>query len=518
MRRLNMPGILLVDDDPMMLRYMRNLLECENFNVRAVGSGAEALRELRCAEPPDVILLDMVMPEMDGLETLSRILRLAPAAKVVMLSGMQDAAEVVQAIKLGAADYLTKPVEEERLLAVLRLCLPAAPKEESSDLLFEELGADNFFLAASPAMREIFTLVERIARVEVPVLITGESGTGKEIIALLLHKHSPRANKRFLKVNCAAIPEELLESELFGYEAGAFTGAANSKPGFFEQCDHGTILLDEIGEMPPRLQAKLLQVLQEQRFFRLGGKSPVVVDVRILAATNVNVKAAVEQGRLRLDLYYRLNAFNVSLPPLRERTEEIAPLFRHFMKRLAYTYRHDARPLTPTMLQSLTQHSWPGNLRELHNFVKRYLVLGEDTLTAAPAATASKGPGQGSLGSGSLGPGSGAGRERTDSKSDMKQMLRQLKGEAEAEAIRNALEQTQWRRKEAAELLGICYKALIYKSRQYGILSPREKIHPQATGTEGARGVSAAEAAPQSSGSRISALKAVGMKDVSDLR
>ena len=356
---------------------------------------------------------------------------------------------------------------------------PHPPRKTNRICSLRNWAPKRFFLAASPKMKKIFEQVQRIARVEVPVLITGESGTGKEVIALLLHKNSPRANKRFLKVNCAAIPEELLESELFGYEAGAFTGASSSKPGYFEQCDHGTILLDEIGEMPPRLQAKLLQVLQEQRFFRLGGRSPVAVDVRILAATNINVKEAVEQGRLRLDLYYRLNAFNITLPPLRERREEIAPLFRHFMKRLAYAYRQPQRPLTDSLLNSLMQHSWPGNLRELHNVVKRYLVLDEGIIASAPLADASQ----------AVRKRSGVRRERAESKSDLKQMVRKLKGEAEAEAIRNALEQTQWRRKEAAELLGICYKALIYKSRQYGILSPREKILPKSIGREGAGAV-----------------------------
>jgi DNA-binding NtrC family response regulator len=444
---------------------------------------------------------------MDGIETLSRILELAPSTKVIMLSGQHDAAGVVQAIKIGAVDYLTKPVDEERLLAALRLYTPATGQGEDADLLFEELGAETFFLAAAPAMRKVFDQVERIARVEVPVLITGESGTGKEIIALLLHKYSPRANKRFLKVNCAAIPEELLESELFGYEAGAFTGASKSKPGYFEQCDHGTILLDEIGEMPPRLQAKLLQVLQEQRFFRLGGKSPVNVDVRILAATNINVKLAVEQEKLRLDLYYRLNAFNIHLPPLRERREEIAPLFRHFMKRLAYLYHHPPRPLTESMLKSLMQHSWPGNLRELHNVVKRYLVLGEDVLTVPPAVAA-------------LRKVTGIRGERTGSNGDLKQIVRELKGAAESEAIRNALEQTQWRRKEAAELLGICYKALIYKSRQYGILSPREKLLPKSTGPEPVRGMTLAGVGATSkiNGGRRPALKAVRMKNAEDPR
>lgn len=506
MRKLTRPGILVVDDDPMMLRYMRSLLECEGYTVRTVGGGAEALRELQCEAPPEIILLDNKMPGMDGIETLGRILGMAPSAKVIMISGQDDTLSVVQAIKHGATDYLSKPVDEERLLASLRVHLPPQTQEEDAGLIFEELGADSFFLAASPAMRKIFDQVERIARFEVPVLITGESGTGKEIIALLLHKHSPRANKRFLKVNCAAIPEDLLESELFGYEAGAFTGASSSKPGYFEQCHHGTILLDEIGEMPPRLQAKLLQALQEQRFFRLGGRSPVSVDVRILAATNVNVKQAVEQGRLRLDLYYRLNAFNISLPPLRERLEEIAPLFRHFMKRLAYAYHHEARPLTEPLLQSLMQHSWPGNLRELHNVVKRYLVLGEDTLaSASPAGSTRKAP--------------KVHKEISDSNSSLKEIVRELKGEAEAQAIRKALEQTQWRRKEAAELLGICYKALIYKSRQYGILGPSAKILPKSTGAETIREMEFLdEPAASGNGSRSSVLKAVGIEDADHLR
>lgn len=509
MRKLTNPGILIVDDDPMMLRYTRNLLECEAYSVRTAPSGADALHELQCAAAlPDVILLDMMMPGMDGIETLSRILELVPSAKVVMLSGQDEAAGVVQTIKLGAADYLTKPVDEERLLAALRLYSPAPAQREDPDLLFEELAPESFFLAASQKMKKIYEQVQRIARVEVPVLITGESGTGKEIVALLLHKHSPRAKKRFLKVNCAAIPEELLESELFGYEAGAFTGASSSKPGYFEQCDHGTILLDEIGEMPPRLQAKLLQVLQEQRFFRLGGRSPVAVDVRILAATNINVKQAVEEGRLRLDLYYRLNAFSISLPPLRERPEEIAPLFRHFMKRLAYAYRYPPRPLTDSMLQSLLQHSWPGNLRELQNVVKRHLVLDEDLSSTVPVAGAELER-----------PEVRRPRAESESKSDLKRMVRELKGEAEAEAIRNALEQTQWRRKEAAELLGICYKALIYKSRQYGILSPKEKMFPKSTGAEGARAMNSAEEdAAKICRGRLPAMKAVGMEDAKALR
>jgi two-component system response regulator AtoC len=363
-------------------------------------------------------------------------------------------------------------------------------------------------------MKKIFEQVERISRVEVPVLITGESGTGKEIVAKLLHKMSPRADKRFLKVNCAAIPDELLESELFGYEAGAFTGATSRKPGYFEQCNHGTILLDEIGEIPPRLQAKLLQVLQEQKFFRLGGKWPVEVDVRILAATNIDIKAATEQGRFRLDLYYRLNAFCINVPPLRERREEIAPLFRQFMERLADAYHLPAKPLTESILRSFMQYAWPGNLRELHNEVKRYLVLGGESLITGvvPDGVAlddERGPIE-------------LRTEHANPSGTMKQMVRDLKGKAEAEAIRNALEQTQWRRKDAAELLGICYKALIYKSRQYGILKPSvrgKKKLPKATGPGDLLEMNMAiGSAANANGVRLSALKAVEMKDGEDRR
>jgi len=458
-----MPTVLIVDDDPPMLRYLRSLLECAGFQASVAGGGEEALAALRNGPLPDAILLDLMMPGMDGLETLEHIRNITSTAKVIMLSGHRETPQVVQAIKLGALDYLTKPVDEAELMHLLGRCLQPAPitLHPESELV-EELEGDNFFLAVSPAMRRIFAQIERIAKVEVPVLITGESGTGKEIISLLLHKFSPRSKKRFLKVNCAAIPEDLLESELFGYEPGAFTGASHSKPGQFELCDKGTILLDEIGEMPPRLQAKLLQVLQEQRFFRLGGRSPVAVDVRILAATNVNIESALKYGKLRVDLYYRLNAFSVHVPPLRERREEIAPLFQHFMKRLALAYQRPPQPLTERLSQACMQHAWPGNVRELHNLAKRYLVLGDDGALADELRASS-----GLADRSSLPPVSVA------SGRDLKQLVREMKGEAEAEAIRRALEHTRWKRKDAAEMLGISYKALIYKARQYNILRAR---------------------------------------------
>ena len=260
----------------------------------------------------------------------------------------------------------------------------------------EELADEVFFVAASPAMRKIRSQAALVAGVDIPVLMLGESGTGKEVVARLIHKLSPRAHRTFLKVNCAAVPADLLESELFGYEAGAFTGANHAKPGKFELCNKGTILLDEIGEMPPLLQAKLLHVLQDQQFSRLGSRSVIKVDVRILAATNINIPEALANKRLREDLYYRLNAFTLQLPPLRERKEEIPILLKHFMARMSEQYARPPLPLSPNMLQACQDYSWPGNLRELNNFIKRYLVLGDEKLaikncspaTAAMAARA----------------------------------------------------------------------------------------------------------------------------------
>jgi transcriptional regulator with PAS, ATPase and Fis domain len=297
-----------------------------------------------------------------------------------------------------------------------------------------------------------------VANVDIPVLMLGESGTGKEVVARLIHKLSPRAHRTFLKVNCAAVPADLLESELFGYEAGAFTGANHAKPGKFELCNKGTILLDEIGEMPPLLQAKLLHVLQDQQFSRLGSRSVIKVDVRILAATNINIPEALASKRLREDLYYRLNAFTLQLPPLRDRKEEIPILLKHFMSRMSEQYARPPLPLSADMLRACQEYSWPGNLRELNNFIKRYLVLGDEKLAVQELQPRDDGHGA-KTETPHAGEASGG----------LKSVARGAKDEAEAEAIRQALDQTNWNRKQAAALLQISYKALLYKIRQYGI-------------------------------------------------
>ncbi|MBZ5515327.1 MAG: sigma-54 dependent transcriptional regulator [Acidobacteriia bacterium] len=454
--------ILVVDDEPSVLRYMRTLLEVEDYKVETAASGREALERVERDPPPDLVLLDLLMPELDGLGTLVQLRRIRPGIKVIMLSCVSDPRKVVEAGRHGATDYLTKPFQKSQLDLLLKQYLdPQAVAELGlGHEEAEDLGNDLYFVAASPEMRRIRAQVAQIARVEVPVLLLGESGTGKEVVARLIHKLSSRANRTFLKVNCAALPAELLESELFGYEAGAFTGAMRPKPGKFELCDKGTILLDEIGEMPVSMQAKLLHVLQDQQFSRLGSRSVVRVDVRILAATNVDVQQAMATGKLRQDLYYRLNAVSLLLPPLRERREEIPVMLRHFMARFAARYARTALPLSPRLFEACLRHPWPGNLRELENFVKRFLILGDESLALAELETRDE------FGAA---PAGFKPEPAPDRPGGLKSLVRSLKDGAEMQAIRRALDETNWNRKKAAALLNISYKALLYKIRQYGL-------------------------------------------------
>jgi two-component system, NtrC family, response regulator AtoC len=324
--------------------------------------------------------------------------------------------------------------------------------------LSEEMNEGFVFPAASPLMAKVRSSISQVARVDVPVLLLGESGVGKEVVARRIHCLSRRADRTLLIVNCAALPAELLESELFGYEVGAFTGAVRSKPGQFELCNKGTILLDEIGELPPSLQAKLLHVLQGGQFSRLGGRSLIEVDVRILAATNVNVPQALASKRLREDLYYRLSALTIHLPPLRERPEEIPVFLQYFMERFAAQLGRAPKVFPPRVFDACMRYSWPGNVRELENFVKRFLILGdEDPVAASPISNneyAAKSPAKNA-------PPREAGSELWS--------LRAVKAEAEKEAILQALEETRWRRKDAAQRLRISMKALYNKLRLYGI-------------------------------------------------
>lgn len=327
------------------------------------------------------------------------------------------------------------------------------------------------FIHNSAALRRIAEQAGQFAQVDVPVLCLGESGTGKEVIARLIHSLSPRANNMFLKVNCAALPADLLESELFGYEAGAFTGATRSKPGKFEMCHGGTLMLDEVGEMPTSLQAKLLHVLQDGEFMRLGGRHQVKVDVRILAATNVNVQHAIRTKTLREDLYYRLSAFIIRMPPLRERREDIMPILRHYINLYADAYNLPPVLLSENFMNVCLRYSWPGNVRELENLAKRVVILRDETLVLSELQAEPGANRDFAIVAGT--------NERPD---DLKSLVRGLKADAEIDAIRQALDDTRWNRKEAAKLLKISYKAILYKVRQYGLDHPQPAVSQSSGG------------------------------------
>jgi DNA-binding NtrC family response regulator len=458
----NTPRIMVVDDEPSMLRYLQTLLEVESYNVETATSGEEAIAKLQQGAP-DLVLLDVLMPGgMDGLQTLEQMRERHPQLKVIMLSCVSDTRKVVQAIRLGAQDYLTKPFQKTELEGVIEQCLGSKTSAPAVQGDIEDLGDDVFFVCGSAPMRKIRSQAKLVANVDIPVLILGESGVGKEVIAKMIHKYSPRAHRTFLKVNCAAVPADLLESELFGYEPGAFTGATHAKPGKFELCNKGTIMLDEIGEMPAALQAKLLHVLQDQTFSRLGSRTVQKVDVRVLAATNINIQEAIASRKLREDLYYRLNGFTINVPALRERKEEIQLLLKHFMSQVAEHYARPPLPLTPLLMQACENYHWPGNLRELSNFVKRYLVLGDEEMAVAELAPHDER-------AHAVAAGTGPNGAATAGTAGLKSLVRSVKDEAEMEAISKALTETNWNRKKAAALLKISYKALLYKIRQYDI-------------------------------------------------
>src|SRR6201987_2209485 len=373
--------ILVVDDEPSIRKYLQTLLEVDGFDVETVSSGREAIRRINDGLHPDFVILDVLMPEMDGIDTLKELMQLDRSLNVIMLSCSNEVGTVVQAIRLGAHDYLTKPFEKSELDAAMLKSRQKKQLTQENEALrdyCDQVTEDLSFLAASPQMVRIRQQILQIAPVDVPVFICGESGVGKEVVARMIHLRSKRRNQAFVKVNCAALPGELLESELFGFEQGAFTGAVRSKPGKFEMANKGTIFLDEIAEMPVHLQAKLLHVLQDHQYSRLGGRHLVETDVRVLAATNVDVQEAMKTGRFREDLYYRLNVLSINVPPLRERASEIPLLFRHFLQK--YSEKFQKAPANPSehLMEAAIRYAWPGNLRELENFVKRYVILEDD--------------------------------------------------------------------------------------------------------------------------------------------
>jgi DNA-binding NtrC family response regulator len=374
--------ILIAEDDPATLESWAELLDSWSFAVEAASDGQQAL-ELALARPPDVILSDVKMPRKDGLSLLRDIRAAGLDSAVVMVSGEGEIPEAVQAIKLGAYDYLSKPVDPARLRVMLNNILDHMQVRQENDRLRRRLlesGELGAMVGVGSAMRQVLVMIDQVAPTDASVIITGESGTGKEMAARTLHALSKRAKGPYIAVNCAAIPETLMESELFGHERGAFTGADRRREGYFELAEGGTLLLDEITEMKLDLQARLLRVLEERKLRRLGGTVEIPIDVRVLAASNRPLQRALREGRLREDLYYRLNVFSIDLPPLRTRKEDIAVLAQHFIQQFARANKKDVRGADPELLQALRVHPWPGNVRQLRNIIERAVIVSHEAL------------------------------------------------------------------------------------------------------------------------------------------
>ncbi|TMA89259.1 MAG: sigma-54-dependent Fis family transcriptional regulator [Deltaproteobacteria bacterium] len=515
--------VLVIDDDEAAREILVELLGRIGYHAFATGDGKAGLEWLAgAAAPPQAVLLDLRMPILDGFEVLRRYRADGGIAPVIALSAMDEKETVVKAMRLGASDYLVKPIEPDELKEAIDRCgisrpppleepqaapiIPAVRPVEPPAVIVQaradtaRRGVPMEYVASSPAMLSIWDMVDRVAETDVPVLIRGESGVGKEGIARTVHERSPRRGKPFVKINCAALPSELLESELFGHERGAFTGATSEKPGKFELADKGTIFLDEIGEMHPALQAKLLQVLQDEEYYRVGGKRALRADARVVVATNRVLEDEIARGNFREDLYYRLNVVSILVPPLRERKEDIPGLIEHFRRKYGSKYRGGALQFSDEVVRRLQDYDYPGNVRELENLVRRLVVLRDerfvlDELTSAisrrPAMQVplSSGPAGGALPPANQGvphampvatssaahsspppaPVVPVGAETVS----LKEIARQAALRAEREAISAMLARTNWNKRKAAARLQISYKALLYKIKDCGLTDPR---------------------------------------------
>jgi len=517
--------VLVIDDDEAAREILVELLGRVGYHAFAAPEGRSGLEWLAgAAVPPQAVLLDLRMPGIDGFEVLRRYRTQGGLAPVIALSAMDDKESVVKAMRLGASDYLVKPIEPDELREAIERCsasvrapgadevpavLPPRPDPVPAVVVVRESGAPPpvaptagsrrgppiDFVSVSPAMMGIWDMVDRVAETDVPVLIRGESGVGKEGIARALHERSPRRGKPFVKINCAALPSELLESELFGHERGAFTGATSEKPGKFELADKGTIFLDEIGEMHPALQAKLLQVLQDEEYYRVGGKRPLRADARVVVATNRVLEEEIARGNFREDLYYRLNVVSVHVPPLRDRKEDVPHLIEHFRRKYGSKYKQGVMEFSADVTRRLFDYDYPGNVRELENLVRRLVVLRDErfVLDELKATQARRPALQPTLQSGSAGgalPPANQGHPRYDAPPSqppapvvpmlgsaetvsLKEIARQAALRAEREAISAMLARTNWNKRKAAARLQISYKALLYKIKDCGLTDPR---------------------------------------------
>ena len=443
--------ILIVDDDDALRDSLQLVLATEGYQVSAAADGTAALAQIE-ASPIDVVLCDLRMPGLDGLELIPQLLRRAPGSTVILMSAYGTADLAIEAMQLGAYDYLAKPFEPSEALLAIRKARERERMRRANQLLRRDVQravGDRPIVAASACMIDVLELVERAAEFKSTVLLTGESGTGKEVLARALHAQSPRRNDAFVAVNCGAIPETLLESELFGHTKGAFTGADRARRGLFAEASGGTLFLDEIGELALALQVKLLRVLQEEEIRPLGTAKPEQIDVRVVAATARDLDTEVREGRFREDLFYRLNVVRISIPPLRERREDIPLLVDHFLARFRDLLGKEIRGIADDALARLSGYAWPGNARELENVIERAVILADGdriTIRELPEITTQT-------------------QNGPDAASDLS--LRRARRALEAEMIERALRATDGNRTRAAKLLEISHRALLYKIKEY---------------------------------------------------
>jgi two-component system, NtrC family, response regulator AtoC len=446
--------ILVVEDEDKLRRVIELQLTSAGFEVDKASTAEEGLK---IVDRADMVLTDLKLPNMDGLHFLALIRRQNAQVPVVMMTAYGSVETAVEAMKAGATDFVLKPFSLDHLMQVVHKALEMRELRDENRQLKAELGRryefDNIIGRSGP-MQEIFATIERVAPSRATVLLTGESGVGKDLIARAIHFHSPRKDKPLVKINCTAIPENLMESELFGYEKGAFTGAQTSKPGKFEQADSGTVFLDEIGDVPASIQVKLLRVLQEREFERLGSNLTRHIDVRLVAATNQDLRAALEQGTFREDLYYRLNVVPINIPPLRERKQDIPFLANHFVRKLAPDTGSRVERITDAAMEKLMAYHWPGNVRELENVIERSLVMVSGTELDASDIKLESAP-----------------RPRPQSGDAHFLPEGVTLDEYEQEIIREALKRADGNKSQAARLLGLTRNALRYRLTQMGLES-----------------------------------------------
>jgi two-component system, NtrC family, nitrogen regulation response regulator NtrX len=464
------PRILVIDDEAAIRESLRMILEYEHYEFIGAASGPDGIASVK-RESPNLVLLDIKMPGMNGLETLAEIRKVDEALPVAMISGHGTITDAMQATRLGAFDFIEKPFTSERVLVTVANGLEVRELRQENRELKLAMESKYEIVGQSPALRPVLESVKRAAPTNATVLLLGESGVGKELVARAIHRNSARATGRFIQVNCAAIPEELIESELFGHEKGSFTGATEKQIGKFEQADRGTIFLDEVGDMSAKTQAKVLRVLQEQEVERIGSSRTIKVDVRVIAATNKNLEDAITRGEFREDLYFRLNVIPIVVPPLRERREDIPLLVQHFARRTSEEHNLKPRRFDPAAMEALQRHRWRGNIRELRNTVERLMIMAAGDVVRVEDLPAEIRTGEASprASNGDIAPPMPGTAAADEAMPVAAGTLREFKDAAERAYLVQKLRETNWNISKTAEIIDTPRSNLYKKLEQYGI-------------------------------------------------